>query len=206
MLRKQFVGSICLVALSVGLLAGCEEKQTLVNVEEPVATSPDTTGAPAKQDEAVATGDKIEVSAQGAKIDPPVAKDKIPVGAYFCDMGTVYYARMDKGDGKCPECGMMLKQMTADGAQGASLDGEKVAAAGCACTGDTKCEACQKAGEACTCGTDKPCEHCEGCKGGAGAVAGEAGHACDHPPGEECHCGGHGEKKEGAAGHEGHAH
>ena len=25
-------------------------------------------------------------------------------------MGTVEYARLDKGDGKCPVCGMMLKQ------------------------------------------------------------------------------------------------
>lgn len=211
-MTKTLLGGICLLGLSASLMIGCEEKETHVGMapEEPVATSPETTtedGKPAEQ-EAVAAGDKIEVTAEGGKIDPPVAKDKIPVGAYFCDMGTVHYARMDKGDGKCPECGMMLKQMTADGSQGASLDGVKVAAAACACTGDTKCDACQKAGEACTCGTDTPCEICEGCKGAAGAAgAVAADHACDHPAGEACDCGHHGEKKEDGAGeHAGHGH
>lgn len=210
MTRKR-LGKLCALALSVSLLAACEEKkETHVGMapEEPVATSPDTTkqeGESAGED-AAAASEQIEVTAEGGKIDPPVSKDKIPAGAYYCDMGTVHYARMDKGDGKCPECGMMLKQMTPEGAQGAGLEGSKMAAADCACSGDAKCEACQKAGEGCTCGTDTPCEHCKGCSKGAkaGAAAAE-GHGCDHPAGEACDCGHHGGEK-GADGHEGHAH
>ncbi len=55
--------------------------------------------------------DKIKVSPEGAKIDPPVSKEKIPEGAYYCDMGSVHYARMQKGDNTCPLCKMALKQM-----------------------------------------------------------------------------------------------
>lgn len=52
----------------------------------------------------------VEVSATGTNFDPPVAKDRIPEGAWFCDMGTVHYARMEEGDGRCPRCGMRLVQ------------------------------------------------------------------------------------------------
>lgn len=52
----------------------------------------------------------VTVSKEGSKFEPTVAKDKIPGNAYYCDMGTVHYARMDRGDGKCPVCGMMLTQ------------------------------------------------------------------------------------------------
>lgn len=55
----------------------------------------------------------ITVSAEGAKIDPPVEVSQIPAGAWYCDMGTVHFARMDKGDSKCPLCHMMLKQKAA---------------------------------------------------------------------------------------------
>lgn len=50
----------------------------------------------------------LTIPKDGKSFKPPVAKDKIPQGAFFCDMGTVHYARMDKGDGKCPLCGMVL--------------------------------------------------------------------------------------------------
>jgi hypothetical protein len=52
----------------------------------------------------------IEVPAQGKKFDPPVKADPLPAGAWYCDMGTVHYARMEKGDGTCPVCKMDLKQ------------------------------------------------------------------------------------------------
>lgn len=52
----------------------------------------------------------IEVSEDGAQLDPPVQADQIPVGAWFCDMGTVHYASLSEGDGSCPVCGMFLKQ------------------------------------------------------------------------------------------------
>ncbi len=207
---NNLIKSMCIMWLSVGLFAGCEEKKAVdtSKEEDPVAEAPEKTGEAAadkKED------GKIEVTAAGAKIDPPVAKDKIPAGAWYCDMGTVHYARMDKGDGKCPECGMMLKQMAADGtAPGGAVaaDGGDAKASDCACAKGEKCEACAKAGEECTCGTDKPCESC-GC--GEAKKDGAAEHAgCNHPEGEACDCGGHGEKKEdghGAhEGHEGHKH
>lgn len=54
---------------------------------------------------------KVVVPKEGKKFDPPVEKAAIPDGAYICDMGTVHYARLDKGDGRCPLCHMHLKHM-----------------------------------------------------------------------------------------------
>ncbi|QDG50146.1 hypothetical protein FIV42_05175 [Persicimonas caeni] len=78
----------------------------------------------AKADEKEAEGDKVamvEVPKEGKAFDPPVEKAQIPEGAWFCDMGTVHYARMEKGDGVCPECNMKLKQK----AGGEKAEGEK---------------------------------------------------------------------------------
>lgn len=52
----------------------------------------------------------VTLSAPGNKFDPPVRPSQIPANAWYCDMGTVHYASMDKGDGKCPICHMGLKQ------------------------------------------------------------------------------------------------
>ncbi len=60
----------------------------------------------------------IALTAEGGKLDPPVAKARIPAGAWFCDMGTVHFARSEKGDGTCPLCHMALVQ------QGAALAGD----------------------------------------------------------------------------------
>ncbi len=50
----------------------------------------------------------VQVSKEGTSFNPPIEKAELPDGAYYCDMGTVHYARMEKGDGKCPACGMDL--------------------------------------------------------------------------------------------------
>jgi hypothetical protein len=50
----------------------------------------------------------VEVLPTGSEFDPPVRVDQIPTGAWYCDMGTVHYARLTKGDGRCPRCGMNL--------------------------------------------------------------------------------------------------
>jgi len=47
--------------------------------------------------------------AGGTKHDPPIEPAQVPDGHWYCDMGTVHYSRPDKGDGKCPLCGMALK-------------------------------------------------------------------------------------------------
>ncbi len=53
----------------------------------------------------------IEVSEEGAELDPPATSDQIPVGAWHCDMGgSVHYAALTEGDGACPICGMFLTQ------------------------------------------------------------------------------------------------
>ncbi len=102
-------------ALLAALLVGaCEKPAT-----EPTATEP-TTAEPAAAEpvkaaesgasDAPAALAMVTVTAEGSKFDPPVKPEQIPDGAWYCDMGTVEYARLEKGDGKCPECGMFLKQ------------------------------------------------------------------------------------------------
>lgn len=46
--------------------------------------------------------------ADGQRYEPAIDKEEAPEGAWICDMGTVHYARPDKGDGTCPVCGMEL--------------------------------------------------------------------------------------------------
>ena len=53
----------------------------------------------------------VEVTDNGTKFDPAVAKSKIPDGAWACVMGgKVHYASMEKGKGECPLCGMDLQK------------------------------------------------------------------------------------------------
>jgi rubrerythrin len=130
------LGSLCALLA----LAACESKQeasetsttaaAVESSEKPVAK---TETADKKAEPAKATkpaGGKVEVSKEGTKFDPPVKTEQIPDGAWMCDMGTVHYARLDKGDGKCPLCKMDLVQKGAKAeksAQGAggSHDGHE---------------------------------------------------------------------------------
>lgn len=57
----------------------------------------------------------VEVSAEGTTFDPPVQPAQIPDGAWYCDMGTVHYASMSQGDGRCPLCHMHLVHKGAEG-------------------------------------------------------------------------------------------
>ena len=53
----------------------------------------------------------VAVTHKGSKIDPAVAPAQIPAGAWYCEMNNkVHFARLHKGDGKCPVCGMSLKK------------------------------------------------------------------------------------------------
>ncbi len=52
----------------------------------------------------------VEVPAAGKKFDPPVRAEQLPLGAWYCDMGTVHWAQMDEGNHTCPFCKMDLKQ------------------------------------------------------------------------------------------------
>jgi hypothetical protein len=50
----------------------------------------------------------VSLTAAGVKLDPPAAKDQIPDGAWYCDMGSVHFAASEQNDGTCAVCGMAL--------------------------------------------------------------------------------------------------
>ena len=66
---------------------------------------------------------KVEVSAEGAEFDPPVQAEQLPDDVWYCDMGTVHYARGEEGDGTCPLCNMKLKHKPAGGDDDSERDG-----------------------------------------------------------------------------------
>lgn len=86
------------------------------------ASAPDTeVNAPVALEE---TEPAIEVSAKGTTFDPPIEVEQVPEGAYYCDMGTVHYARTEKGDGTCALCGMALKHKVKSSASGKAIHEE----------------------------------------------------------------------------------
>lgn len=89
--------------LFIGLMAAA----MLMACDKPAEQQDAPKAAPV---EAAPTLAMVEVPKEGKEFNPPVKPEQIPAGAFYCDMGTVEYARLDKGDGKCPVCGMMLKQ------------------------------------------------------------------------------------------------
>lgn len=102
-----------IVLLATFFIAACESKPAdeagETTAEEAAAEEPSGEETEIEGDEPADANKKVVVAAAGTTFDPPVEKGQIPDGAYICDMGTVHYAQMEKGDGKCPECGMMLK-------------------------------------------------------------------------------------------------
>jgi glucose/arabinose dehydrogenase len=103
---------VCALML-VGALGCDSNKADTASTSEPAATEEPASETPAKDEGASKTpakpaSGKAEVTKEGSKFDPPIAKAEVPEGAYYCDMGTVHYARMEEGDGKCPLCGMAL--------------------------------------------------------------------------------------------------
>lgn len=80
---------------------GHEHKEE-VNTTPPAESTPEVETTPTA---------KVEVAAKGQKFDPAIKPEQLPSGAWYCDMGTVHWAATEKPEnGKCPECGMMLKQ------------------------------------------------------------------------------------------------
>ncbi len=114
---------LALLALSFALVAtsGCSKPASADNGPEAVASAapaekaaaPAAKKAPAPAEAAAAADDKVEVPKEGKKFEPPVKPEQIPGGAWYCDMGTVHYARGEEGDGKCPLCHMKLKKKAA---------------------------------------------------------------------------------------------
>lgn len=98
-------------------VTGCKQSET--TPEE--APEPSATGETSDACADVATGANcttvaeapagpVELTAEGGALEPPVAVERIPAGGWYCDMGTVHYARLEHGDGTCPLCGMSLRQ------------------------------------------------------------------------------------------------
>ncbi len=106
----------CVGFLLAAIASGCDSKITPEEVQqaEPAVKA---AAVPAGDQPAKATADgTVEVAKSGTKFDPPVDKSKIPDGAWMCDMGSVHYASLDPGDGKCPTCGMKLVRKGASAA------------------------------------------------------------------------------------------
>ena len=92
------IGMWVMVALMVVSAAACDSSGGGDKAEAPKA------GEAKKEAPA-----EVKLTAKGEKFDPPIEKSAVPDGAWFCDMGTVHYARSEEGDGKCPVCKMDLK-------------------------------------------------------------------------------------------------
>ncbi|MEY3014233.1 MAG: hypothetical protein RIT45_2968 [Pseudomonadota bacterium] len=134
-MRTQFILSGLAAALLL-TVAGCNK------AEAPAAEAPAAApaaeaaeaakpAAPAAEKAPAAPG-KVEVSAEGTNFDPPVQKAQLPEGVWYCDMGTVHYARTTEGDGTCPRCKMKLvhNAAAAPKAEAAPAAGEAAPAAG----------------------------------------------------------------------------
>lgn len=118
---KKHLLMIC-IALSLGFTA-CDKNNEDAAADSPTeqantqpaekAAETETAEKTAEQAESE-PAEKIELAAAGAKLDPSVKPEQLPEGAWYCDMGTVHWAAMEKPeDGKCPECGMALKEYAA---------------------------------------------------------------------------------------------
>ena len=98
-----------LTLVGLCLTLGCDSEPAGSSA---VVTHADETPADAPDNQAaqLAGPKTVEVGKTGSKFDPPVDKSQIPDGAWMCDMGTVHYASLEKGAGKCPICTMPLVQ------------------------------------------------------------------------------------------------
>lgn len=111
----KFASTLLMMAALL-MFSACDKPADAPKTEEPAAEPAAETepAAPTKATESApaeaAKAEMVEVTAEGTTFKPPVQVAQIPDGAWYCDMGTVEYARTEKGDGKCPVCGMMLKQ------------------------------------------------------------------------------------------------
>jgi len=104
------------IAMSCALLlAGCAEKEPPPRPEEQaqqLVSQALSAGAGQAEDLA-----QVEVSEEGKKYEPPIQISQLPDNVWFCDMGTVHYARKNQDDGRCPVCGMTLSERGGEAAQ-----------------------------------------------------------------------------------------
>jgi hypothetical protein len=96
----------CVVAL---LLGGCAKDEEPQPTPEQIAYQKVQQAMEAGAADEVPASSRVEVSREGTTFDPPVEIGQLPGGVWYCDMGTVHYARRDLGDGKCAVCNMTLQ-------------------------------------------------------------------------------------------------
>ena len=102
--------SLTSLCLTLTLLSACQRSDS--QPAEPKAQANTTTeaSAPKRAEAQPKSGAPLTLSAEGQRFEPPVEPSALPEGAFYCDMGTVHYARAERGDGECPICHMSLKQ------------------------------------------------------------------------------------------------
>lgn len=126
-MKARIIMIVCL-ALSAAVV-GCEKNASggeagdEAKAEAPSAATDDEAAEADKEAaaegeeeaEEEAPAEKVEVATGGTEFDPAVQPEQLPDGAYYCDMGTVHWASTEKPeDGKCPLCGMKLKEYDAE--------------------------------------------------------------------------------------------
>jgi hypothetical protein len=99
--------TLILVALACMVLPACKPEQRGPTPEE-IAAEKVSQALRAGSGEGGAPAPQVAVAAEGSRFDPPVRVEQLPAGVWYCDLGTVHYARPDEGDGRCPVCGMTL--------------------------------------------------------------------------------------------------
>jgi hypothetical protein len=123
-MKARILTILCLALTLVAV--GCDKEQAddhahdEANAEAPAEETENTeekAAAPAEDKEEGAEKqeakelEQVEVAKAGQKFDPAIQAEQLPAGAWYCDMGTVHWAAMEKPEGgKCPECNMALKQ------------------------------------------------------------------------------------------------
>ena len=97
---------LALVATVAIGAAACQSKDTEPDPAPAAAEAPET-AAP----EAVET---VTLPREGKVFNPAIARAEVPEDAWYCDMGTVHFARPQKEDGLCPVCDMALVHKDAE--------------------------------------------------------------------------------------------
>lgn len=100
---------IFVVIFAVMALVACDSKKEAADQAASAAES-----VPAQAD------GLVSVPAEGVPFEPAIQKSQLPDGVYYCDMGTVHYARGEQGDNKCPLCNMMLTYKKPSGEEAAA--------------------------------------------------------------------------------------
>ena len=99
--------TLILAVVACLLLPACKPEQRGPTPEE-IAAEKVSQALKAGENGGGAPAPRVAVAPEGSTFDPPVRVDQLPTGVWYCDMGTVHYARLEEGDGRCPVCGMTL--------------------------------------------------------------------------------------------------